>query len=741
MIRILRPLLLCNILLQAGLVHAYKEPTHAAITKAAANASLVAQDPAVLRNLGLWSFNRQQVRGANGALTSIEAIMMYGAVAEDGGLRPLNHFYNPINGSKLALPVPNYTSPDWSIEDKEDISSLPGLGFNQEFSYKDAREYLYQALTEVGSEQRSKKLGATFQALGQVMHHVQDMAQPQHVRADAHLDDYAYKIPFTDFALNPLYNPSLYESYTNLDTVRAGLPFSGYAPVYPNPVLTSFATPRQFLTGELRGMSEFTNLNFLSAATNFDQPELFYYPRYDFNKRTVMDISALCAGRVPACPNPGLTGKITFYGSDVIDRNTNATLYNPYASSESIFAPDLEKAGEKSAFALNRFTMELAHTFLIPRAVGYSAGLVNYFFRGKLEISLPEEGVYGAIDHTQAYANEKNVGGFRTIKMQVRNVTPRGSDVEEVDTTGTLRAVAKFRLNTCYASDLSGKDWDESCRSEEMHVVSDPVAAPPGMNNKPGTPAAQVSFHFPNRVPVNATDLYLQVIYRGKLGSETDGIAVATKDISEPHFAVNYDNRDQATFTAYHPLMYFDGPISYDEWCAGGPTPAYPSAQACREGQGHTVLLQYGATDAHLPGFDPASTTSPPATSLAQPEPALNPVVITPAPVGAMTRVAVLTDAVPANRVTWLNRRIDPTLGITNYKWNSGVPVTTVYQKDDETGVLTRSRVYRPSRGVWVSSEMIPDLLTGSAGQVVDGVRLSPVLTLLPSQILRGFGE
>ena len=49
----------------------------------------------------------------------------------------------------------------------------------------------------------------------------------------------------------------------------------------------------------------------------------------------------------------------------------------------------------------------------------------------------------------------------------------------------------------------------------------------------------EVSFTFAQPIPINATDVYLQVVYRGVLGSENDAVVVATKDISEPsHFTI-----------------------------------------------------------------------------------------------------------------------------------------------------------------------------------------------------------
>ena len=48
--------------------------------------------------------------------------------------------------------------------------------------------------------------------------------------------------------------------------------------------------------------------------------------------------------------------------------------------------------------------------------------------------------------------------------------------------------------------------------------------------------SASLTFNFTTPIPVNATDLYLQVVYRGPLGSEQDAVVVATKDIPEPTY-------------------------------------------------------------------------------------------------------------------------------------------------------------------------------------------------------------
>ena len=74
---------------------------------------------------------------------------------------------------------------DWALEDTQD------LGADQLFSFKDARRYFFEALSGTGffgqsASGRAANFGLMFQSLGHVIHHIQDMAQPQHVKNEAH---------------------------------------------------------------------------------------------------------------------------------------------------------------------------------------------------------------------------------------------------------------------------------------------------------------------------------------------------------------------------------------------------------------------------------------------------------------------------------------------------------------------------------------------------------------------------
>jgi hypothetical protein len=70
---------------------------------------------------------------------------------------------------------------------------------------------------------------------------------------------------------------------------------------------------------------------------------------------------------------------------------------------------------------------------LIPRAVGYNAALLDYFFRGSLEITPPDRYLYGIADPATK--------AFSKIQLKLRNTTP-----DEEMGAGALTAVMKYRL-------------------------------------------------------------------------------------------------------------------------------------------------------------------------------------------------------------------------------------------------------------------------------------------------------
>jgi hypothetical protein len=540
---------------------AYKEVSHEQMSDLAVGASVLSSQ-GKLNQLGLLygiDDPNQQFPADSPKKRMVRETIRYGAHFEDSGSRAVNHFFNPLLNGRLNIdgkPIFNDTSPDWALEDNAVIGG--NVAGSQDYSYRRLKDYFLAALTNTSRLERANSWGKTFQTLGQVIHHIQDMAQPQHVRNDDHLDDWLIG------QLLGRYNPSTYEAwvwkYKDISTFKG---YAQYAPVYSPTTLGQFNVPRDFWTtskdsvgtGGL-GMAEFTNRNFFSMRTlnsaSFTAPAA--------STDTLMDIAPLCQGANPPCP-AGVTGMISFTTTAVGDNlRPQASQTNPYARAFSVYNWDLTKRGMSGMYTLNRFTYDAAAPMLVSRAIGYSAGLLNFFFRGQMTISLPDAGVYAAVDHTTDAGRDAAAGGFQTLKLKIQNTTPSANGaIEPMGTAGKgfLYAVVKYHKNNCYMADLSGEygspgiNWSTCRAAEEDIVVSSKIAAPSAIDSS--TPQ-EVAFTFPTPVPISGTDMFLQVVYDGPLGQEQRAIVVATKDISEPTYLYGWDDHDQFMYAHYPAL-------------------------------------------------------------------------------------------------------------------------------------------------------------------------------------------
>src|SRR5262249_22214702 len=90
-------------------------------------------------------------------------------------------------------------------------------------------------------------------------------------------------------------------------------------------------------------------------------------------------------------------------------------------SSVGAFDQFMHQSG-KNQYTLNHYNYDDQARLLIPRAVAYSAGFLDYFFRGLLDISLPNAGVYAVVDQTQQGCTI--TCGFRAVQLKLKNSTP-----------------------------------------------------------------------------------------------------------------------------------------------------------------------------------------------------------------------------------------------------------------------------------------------------------------------------
>jgi len=493
-----------------------------------------------------------------------------------GGVdRPLSHFYDPVNNTGISLrgsPAPAWAlgvAPSNMFAD----SMAEDTGRRNHFSVYDARESMYRALTGrnvdnviVASDEAARRAywATTFRALGDLAHMIQDMAQPQHTRNEKHsgLGNVLVEKTVSGHA-------SVYEFYIDARAkqsrtfdvdigssqreVKIGAPrpltTAGYATPRFNRYSDYFSTAQAVGVANGVGLADYSNRGFFTAGKNllnyeYDLPS----PRPSAHQTSTVSAVGWDGTMLPG------DFKLTMYNGTVQDTvDPTGTAENVPLVSVSVWDQFLESRGRLSP-TMNYINYDANARLLLPRAVAYTSGLIDYFFRGKLEISLPDEGVYGVIDH--AVENQAGTSGFRKLKLKLRNTTPAivptaGSNQGQSMTqnmAGSLVAVVKYHENTCYTPDLTGEFGSQEARngmgdaefnappsgcraSEEKIVVS---TRKENVTLNAGDSAMPMTFDFPTPVPVNALDVYLQVVYRGPLGTESDAVVVATKDISEP---------------------------------------------------------------------------------------------------------------------------------------------------------------------------------------------------------------
>jgi hypothetical protein len=482
-----------------------------------------------------------------------------------------HHFLDPILSrgsygrgfSKFCLfESPVYDAAQWALGSLSPFDAQPAENTSRRnhFTVLDARDLMWRALTlkdKAGAdvpkfgftpeELRKIYWASTFRSLGDVTHTLQDQAQPQHTRNEGHASSNAGYEEYIDARAKGSDTFTIDEQkLTSLAGQLPDLNYDGYA--IPRFSRYSDYWSTQVNSANKFGMSDYSNRGFFTFEENFGNT-VYAEPSSNLGDYTTSAILQTPGG----ASFRYLVGKVE---DKVTGANDSITM-----STQSIFS-EMGLAGPIPTirkYTLSKKNFDDRAALLIPRAVAYSAGLIDYFFRGELEIGLPDEGVYAVVDY--AKESTKNTGGFNKVKLKLTNKTPSispsggGAAVNQnLDPSGTVVAIAKFRRNKCYvenslqgempvfkASGVSDQYLYDNCRDKvEEIVVSDPVAMPKVVALNENVP---LTFNFKDRIPINAIDLYLQVAYRGKLGDEADAVAVGTKDISEPTFIKISDYR------------------------------------------------------------------------------------------------------------------------------------------------------------------------------------------------------
>ena len=329
--------------------------------------------------------------GAAGTNKKISEWIQDGADFEDKSGRFFNHFHNPylrdqpwteagLSDIVLGWPVRGESALLWAqnagVSDRS----------NTDWSWKAARQHYYLALTAASKTDRDAELAQTFIGLGHQIHLIQDMSQPSHVRNDAHPEDFIGSfLPFRWLERLESWaseNQPLARTFMNqpavFPTMGLNTSVNGLVPITALwDTDTYTVTSTNPLTGTDVGLAEYTNANFFSDDTiNSSQP------RHQFPFPSVnMQDYVLCADQSPpgslatrrwyisrsACPQDPQQGPIDHFLAGSFLPSPQPTLISPTSQMDSRVYEDYARQ-------------------LLPRAVGYSAGLLNYFFRGQLKV-------------------------------------------------------------------------------------------------------------------------------------------------------------------------------------------------------------------------------------------------------------------------------------------------------------------------------------------------------------------
>lgn len=416
---------------------AYETSTHEMLVRNAVTRSvLMDTNDTLLADLGFAPWSYEAYTAPNNVPVSAAAMIAIGAVQEDKDYlkRPFNHFFDPQfnrpsgRGLDVFLIFHGLPSPDWAIEDRGDVvdqndGKCPSkVDCAQIYSFNKGQKALLAALTESTVNARQSAASLTLRILGHVTHHIQDMAQPQHTRNDQH----AHPL----FGANPTW--SYYELKTEVENTNIENLLKNRAASNTEYPIPKFSTARQFWHSaassqpQYIGMAEFTAQNFTSSGTqytgviasnNIGGAAGFALPDGSGVRlvRYAVPVAYSVDGKIiPA-------GERDFLVGSVFDGFTNAR------TDSILAATSLTRIFTRiGAVTFNKFTedsqiYDARYGILMPRAVAFSTGLINHFFRGRLNFTQLATANQWRITNTSKDANSMN-GKFSVYAEDVNGV-------------------------------------------------------------------------------------------------------------------------------------------------------------------------------------------------------------------------------------------------------------------------------------------------------------------------------
>jgi hypothetical protein len=310
--------------------------------------------------------------------------------------RYFNHFHDPLkqwDDAGLRFDGPNQSSALW-LENREQSQTAAGGNW----SWHDARRMYYQAVTAPEKLDRDALMAATFRAIGQVMHLIVDASNPDHARNDPHGLPSALPI-----GLFWNYDKWILSRHTGVnatnqyipDLLRNPIPFD-VALLQQVPAAATGATvpigrlidadvynganPEVTAASVNVGLAEVANANFFSEDTLTGQ---YPFPRLDTQGLEPFELAT--PRRTPDglqivrryWSRPGSSGLLPAFPlrAECLGSQNPRSATRPYACVDGVVWDEVAR-------------------HMLPRAVGYARGVLDYFFRGHIEgVALYARGV------------------------------------------------------------------------------------------------------------------------------------------------------------------------------------------------------------------------------------------------------------------------------------------------------------------------------------------------------------
>ena len=369
---------------------------------------------------------------------------------DEGGIRAFNHFYNPLNGSGLSDIPPEpfgndsddlYGRPSfiWAAllnEPGLDVRSPVGNRNTRNiWSWQNVRQYEWEGLTNSSSLVRNAYLAQMFRGLGDVVHLLQDTSQPQHVRNEQHLDILfsPYKSVIERYGAD--HWQELNYSASILDWRTAG--FTQMRDFWDRDFYTGNAQAlNEDASGapeKKLGLAEFSNGNFIGTTASYAEystpGKKHYFPFPSLESSTDYRSRAHLAANLRASYLKDGTPIQRIAISKIRDGITvnNHSMLNYLGTKFPRYGGAVAQVFSTIDDPL---VLQEYHENLIPKAVEFSAGLLDYFFRGGLAIvvnwdSDMEEYTIKVFNSSSQgfsggalYLYSEDVGGTRTLVQQ-----------------------------------------------------------------------------------------------------------------------------------------------------------------------------------------------------------------------------------------------------------------------------------------------------------------------------------